>query len=227
MRLRVFLALVALPVYAAETDDETKPVPINELATPSAEPMDGGFYAPMAHPPDEGPSPQDIGPVQKHFVLASEPDTNADAANPRNANNPPPEPVALDKRIRVPLVHDVQNDSSFRTAANDSLLFELKYLNWGAVTQQQLLARAGHYFTITVKNAGPPEDLTMRFEYRQEKSKQVVRTLEMEKPHVHGAVRAYFGVVSRAYLAYGPISAWRFCVLRGGTVVAEAKSFLW
>ncbi len=227
MRLRVFLALVALPVYAAETDDETKPVPINELATPAAEPIDGGYYAPMANPPDEEPSSADMGPVQKHFVLASEPDTDPNAANPRTANNEPVEPVALDPRIRVPLVHDVQNDSSFRTGSNDSLLFELKYLNWGAVTQQQLRARAGHYFTVTVKNAGPPEDLTMQFEYRQSKSKQVVRTLVQQKSHVHGAVRAYFAVVNRAYLAYGPISAWRFCVLRGGTVVAEAKSFLW
>jgi hypothetical protein len=227
MRLRVFLALVALPVYASDVDDETKSIPSNEIASPVAEPIDGGYYAPAETNRDEGPSPEDIGPVQKHFVLATQVDTDANLSNPRTANNEPVDPVALDKRIRVPLVHDVQNDSSFRSGSNDSLLYELKYLNWGAVTQEQLRARQGHYFTITVKNSGPPEDLTMRFEYRQEKSKQVVRSLVQEQPHVHGAVRAYFGVVNHAYLAYGPVSAWRFCVLRGGTVVAEAKSFLW
>ena len=225
MRLRVFLALVALPVHAAETDDERKSVPINELATPVAEPIDGGYYAPMINNTDEGPSPADIGPVQKHFALAMNLDT-ADM-NPRTANNEPVEPMALDPRIAVPLVHDVQNDSSFRSGSNDSLLYELKYLNWGAVTQAQFRARQGQYFTITVKNSGPPEDLTMRFEYRQAKSKQVVRSLVQEKSHVHGAVRAYFGVVNHAYLAYGPVSAWRFTVLRGGTVVAQARSFLW
>jgi len=227
MRLKVFLALVALPVCAAETDNRSKQVPIDHLTTPVAEPIDGGFYAPPPNPVDDGPTPQDIGPVQKHFALASQLDTDAEAANPRTANTPEPEPLALDKRIRVPLVHDVQNDSSFRSGNNDSLLYELKYLNWGAVTREQLRAREGQYFTITVANGGPVSDLMMRFEYRQVKSKQVVRTLVQEKKKVDGTVRAYFGVVNHAYLAYGPVSAWRFTVLRGGTVVAEAKSFLW
>ncbi len=212
MRLKVFLALVALPAYAAQTDDETKQVPIDHLSKPVAEPMDGGFYAPPAHPIDNTPTPQDIGPVQKKFALASQLDPDTEANNPRTANNEPAGIVALDKRIRVPLVHDVQNDSSFRAGNNDSLVFEIKYLNWGAVT---------------AANGGPPSDLTMCFEYRQVKSKQVVRQLVQEKKQVEGAVRAYFGVVNHAYLAYGPVSAWRFTVLRAGTVVAEAKSFLW
>lgn len=227
MRLKVFLALVALPAYAAQTDDETKQVPIDHLTKPVAEPMDGGFYAPPAHPIDDTPTPQDIGPVQKKFALASQLDPDTEASNPRTANDEPRETVALDKRIRVPLVHDVQNDSTFRAGNNDSLVFEIKYLNWGAVTAEQKRARQGHYFTITVANGGPPSDLTMRFEYRQVKSKQVVRELVQEKKQVDGAVRAYFGVVNHAYLAYGPVSAWRFTVLRAGTVVAEAKSFLW
>jgi hypothetical protein len=227
MRLKAFLVLVALPVYAAEPDNATQSVPIDHMASPVAEPADGGFYAPPSSTVDEGPSPADIGPVQKHFVLATGLDNDADAANPRTANNLPPEPVALDKRIRVPLVHDVQDDSSFRTGNNDSLVYEIKYLNWGAVTQEQLRARQGHYFTITVDNGGPPANLTMRFEYRQVKSKQIVRSLVQEKAHVSGAVRAYFAVVNRAYLAYGPVSAWRFSVLRGDTVVAETKSYLW
>jgi hypothetical protein len=234
MRLKVFLALVALPAYAAETS-QTKSVPIDHLTAPVAEPADGGFYAPPVRSVDNAPTPEDIGPVQKHFALASTLDTDVNAANPRTANNEPVQPMALDQHIRVPLVHDVQDDSSFRIHgsdtlngdADDSLLFEIQYLNWGAVTREQLLARRGHYFTITVVNGGTPSDLTMHFEYRQVKSKQVVRSLVQEKKHVRGAVRAYFGVVNHAYIAYGPVSAWRFTVLRGNTIVAEAKSFLW
>jgi hypothetical protein len=227
MRLKVFLAFAAIPLYASETQDEPKVVPIDHLASPVAEPADGGFYAPPPKPVDTGPTPEDIGPVQKHFALASEVDTDANLADPRTANNEPVLPVALDKHFRVPLVHDVQDDSTFRSGNNDSLLYEITYLNWGAVTDEQLRARQGHYFTITVVNDGPPADLTMQFEYRQVKSKQVVRSLVQEKKHVSGAVRAYFGVVNHAYLAYGPVSAWRFTVLRAGTVVAEAKSFVW
>ena len=109
----------------------------------------------------------------------------------------------------------MQDDSTYRAGSNDSLIYEIKYLNWGAVTREQLRARQGHYFTITVANGGPATDLTMRFEYRQVKSKQIVRKLVQEKKSVDGAVRAYFGVVNHAYLAYGPVSAWRFTVLRG------------
>jgi len=227
MRLKVILVLLAAgPLYAADPTGQTSQ-PIDHLATPTAEPFDGSVYAPATTDTDDTPTPEDIGPVQKHFVLASGLDTLMSDPNAPITNTVPNEPVALDKKISVKLVHDVQDDSSYRSASNDSLLFEVKYLNWGAVTNEQLRARQGHYFTITFVNDGPPEDLTACFEYREVKSQQIVRKLVQEKKHVHGAVRAYFAVVNHAYLAYGPVSSWRFTVLRGNTVVAEAKSYLW
>jgi hypothetical protein len=227
MRLKVILVLLAAgPLYAAEPTGQTSQ-PIDHLPSPTAEPVDGSAYAPATTDIDESPTPQDIGPVQKHFALASDLDNVAADPNAPITNTVPSEPIALDKHITIPVVHEVQDDSSYRAASNDSLIFEIRYLNWGAVTNEQLRARQGHYFTITVNNDGPPADYTMRFEYREVKSKQVVRTLLQEKKHVHGATRAYFAVVNHAYLAYGPVSSWRFTVLRGDTVVAEAKSYLW
>ena len=227
MRLKVILLLLAAgPLYAADPTEQTSQ-PIDHLATPTAEPLDGAVYAPAVTDTDEGPTPQDIGPVQKHFAMATDVDDLASQPNAPISNTVPNEPIALDKRIAVPLVHEVQDDSNYRAASNDSLLYEVKYLNWGAVTNEQLRARQGHYFTITFVNDGPPADFTTRFEYREVKSKQIVRTIVQEKKHVHGAERAYFAVVNHAYLAYGPVSSWRFTVLRGNTVVAEAKSYLW
>jgi hypothetical protein len=227
MRLKVILVLLAAgPLYASEPTGQTSQ-PIDHLPAPTAEPVDGSGYAPATTDTDESPTPQDIGPVQKHFALASDLDNVVADPNAPITNTVPGEPVALDKHITIPVVHEVQDDSSYRAAANDSLIFEIRYLNWGAVTNEQMRARQGHYFTITVNNDGPPADYTMRFEYREVKSKQVVRTLLQEKKHVHGATRAYFAVVNHAYLAYGPVSSWRFTVLRGDTVVAEAKSYLW
>jgi hypothetical protein len=66
-----------------------------------------------------------------------------------------------------------------------------------------------------------------RFQYREVKSQEVVRTLTQAMPHVHGAVRSYFAVTGLAYQTYGPIVSWRFTILKGDTVVAEAKSFIW
>jgi hypothetical protein len=90
-----------------------------------------------------------------------------------------------------------------------------------------LRARYGHYFTITWANHGPRADFTARFEYTQVKSKEIIRTLTQPMPQVAGTTRSYFAVVSKAYLAYGPVSSWRFTILKGDTVVAEAKSFIW
>jgi hypothetical protein len=111
--------------------------------------------------------------------------------------------------------------------ANHAIRFEIEYINWGAVTAEQLAARRGHYFTISWTNAGPRDNFTARFQYRQVKSKGIVRVLEEPMPNVRGTVRSYFAVVSKAFLLYGPVASWRFAILRGDTVVAETKSFIW
>ena len=110
---------------------------------------------------------------------------------------------------------------------NHALQYEVTYLNWGAVTNEQLLARRGHYFTITWDNDGPKDDFTARFEYREVKSKEIVRTLTQDMKRVSGSVRSYFAVTDKAYLAYGPVVSWRFTILKGDTVVAQTHSFIW
>jgi len=197
------------------------------LPTPVAEPENAGNYEAPAPRQEEGPSDADIGPVQRHFVRASTIDDLAETENEDNAALAIHEKIALDKNIKVPLIHDVQDDSTFVGKNNPALDFELKYLNWGAITQEQLRARQGHYFTITWANHGAKSDYLARFEYRQVKSKEIVRTLVQKMPHVEGTTRSYFAVVDKAYLNYGPVVSWRFTVLKGDTVVAEAKSFIW
>jgi hypothetical protein len=228
MRPTVALVLLtALPLLGADSTQTHTQVPIDHVAAPVAEPSDASSYAPPVVDLGEGPSAADLGPAQKPFVIASQTDDLADNPNAPITNTVPNELMALDKRVHIPVVHDVQDDASYRGGQNDSLIFEIKYLNWGAITAEQLRARQGHYFTITFVNDGPRSDFTTLFEYRQVKSKAIVRSLTQERPHVRGAARAYFAVVNQAYLAYGPVSAWRFTVRHGNTVVAEAKSFLW
>jgi hypothetical protein len=207
MRWTAFIALAILPLWStasAQTD-----VPTREA--------------------DDEPehTAADVGPVQKHFVLDSTPDQLTPTEYQDYIAEAAKEKIALDKRIKTRVVHDVQNDANTKGADNEALDFELKYLNWGAVTNKQLAARHGHYFTITWENGGPVADFTACFEYRQVKSKEVVRTLTQAMPHVSGATRSYFAVVSKAYLANGPVSSWRFTVRKGDTVVAETKSYIW
>ena len=216
----------------AQTDSQTAPPPVKKTPTqlprPKAEPEnDQAYGAPLGHE-QEGPTASDVGPVQKHFVRASNTDDLAETQNDDNASlENTHEKIALDKRITVPLIHDVQNDGTNSGGDNTVLKYEVTYLNWGAVTDEQLQARRGHYFTITWKNAGPKADFTTRFQYREVRSKEIVRTLEQKMPGVSGAARSYFAVVDKAYQAYGPVVSWRVTVLKGDTIVAEAKSFIW
>jgi hypothetical protein len=222
-----FVLLTAVPLFATDSANTRTPVPIDHLPTPVAEPSNASSYAPPVVDLGEGPSTADRGPAQKNFVIASTTDNLMNDPNAPITNTIRGEQIALDKRVSIHLVHDVQDDGTFKGGQNDSLLYEIKYLNWGAITNEQLKARQGHYFTITFNNNGPRSDFTTLFEYRQVKSKAFVRSLSQDRPHVRGATRAYFAVVDKAYLAYGPVSAWRFTVRRDGVVVAEAKSFLW
>lgn len=211
------------------TSTPSKPIKgPTSLPTPKAEPANPDAYAPPVQQGTSGPSEMDVGPVQRHFVRASTLDTEPvnDDLYSNAALKTAQEKKVLDKRISVPLIHDVQNDGAIADGT-PSMQYEITYLNWGAVTQEQLNARRGHYFTITWKNKGPADDFTARFQYREVKSQEVVRTLTQPMPHVHGAVRSYFAVTGQAYLIYGPVVSWRFTILKGDTVVAEAKSFIW
>ena len=197
------------------------------LPRPKAEPENPDAYAAPVAREKEGPSEADVGPVQRHFIRASKTDDLASTQNDDNASLAIKEKIALDKRITVPVIHDVQNDGPVADGDNHALQYEVTYLNWGAETSEQLAARRGHYFTITWDNDGPKDNFTTRFEYREVKSKEIVRTLTQNVSGVSGSTRSYFAVVDQAYQAYGPVVSWRFTVLKGDTVVAEAKSFIW
>jgi hypothetical protein len=220
--------LAATPVLAQDAGAPPKRTKTpTSLPAPKAEPENAGAYGAPVGPTPVGPTSADRGPAQKYFVLASEPDNVAETQVADNKFMSAPEKTALDQRIKVPLIHDIQNDSGYSGMDNHALEYELEYLNWGAVTQEQMQARRGHYFTITWVNKGPKADFTARFEYRQVKSQEVVRTLMQPMAQVHGAVRSYFGVVGKAYQAYGPVCSWRFSILKGDTVVAQTRSFVW
>jgi hypothetical protein len=232
MRWKPLIALaVLLPVAALGQEDNTAPPKVTKTPTslpPSkAEPAEGSYGPVIYDQTDNGPTDADVGPAQKHFIRASTLDDLADTQNADNASLISHEKIALDKKLSVKKIHDVQDDGPSSGGDNHALRYEVTYLNWGAVTQEQINARRGHYFTITWANDGPKADFTARFEYREVKSKEIVRTLTQRMPAVSGATRSYFAVVNKAYLAYGPVVSWRFTVLKGDTVVAEAKSFIW
>jgi hypothetical protein len=133
-----------------------------------------------------------------------------------------------DKNIRFGKIYDFVNDPDVTPVAdNKPMIYEFKYFNHGAITKEQLAARKGHYYVINWKNAGPAEDLVLRFDYRQEKSRDRINTLEIAYPAAKGNLRGMFSVRGGAYAKFGKINSWRLTVLRKGKIVAEQQSFIW
>ena len=107
-----------------------------------------------------------------------------------------------------------------------SLNFERSYRMYGAVTALDQRQRYGQYFDFFWR-AKRPSDVTVRFEYKQEKLRAFVQAREQAYQNVHGTNRSEFRVVGDEYFDDGQVLAWRCLLIEHGRIVAEKRSFLW
>jgi len=107
-----------------------------------------------------------------------------------------------------------------------SLNFERSYRMYGAVTALDQRQRFGQYFDFFWR-AKRPSDVTVRFEYKQEKLRAFVQAKEQAYQNVHGTNRSEFRVVGDEYFDDGQVLAWRCLLIEHGRIVAEKRSFLW
>ena len=107
-----------------------------------------------------------------------------------------------------------------------SLMFERSYRLFGAVTALDQRQRFGQYFDFFWR-AKRPSDVTVRFEYKQEKLKAFVQAKEQTYQNVSGTNRSEFRVVGDEYFDDGGVLAWRCLLIEHGRIVAEKRSFLW
>ena len=130
-------------------------------------------------------------------------------------------------RAGAPL--DSATKASFRSKTVDqeaSLNFERSYRLHGAVTALDQRQRFGQYFDFFWQ-AKRPSDLTVRFEYKQEKLRAFVQVKEQVYQNVHGTNRSEFQVIGDEYFDDGQVLAWRCLLIEHGRIVAEKRSFLW
>jgi hypothetical protein len=97
---------------------------------------------------------------------------------------------------------------------------------YGAVTGLDQRQRFGQYFDFFWR-AKRPADLTVRFEYKQEKLHAFVQAKEQTYQNAEGTNRTEFRVVGDEYLDDGGVLAWRCLLIEHGRIVAEKRSFLW
>jgi hypothetical protein len=137
-------------------------------------------------------------------------------------------PVLLDNKVVIKNVYAFLNDPERTpTGSEKSLAYEFKYFNHGAVTEGQKKARKGYYYVVSWANRAAEENLVLRLDYRQVRSRDKVHVIEIPYSNARGSYKGRFSITGDAYCQGGPVISWRVSVVRDGKIVAQNKSFVW
>lgn len=136
-------------------------------------------------------------------------------------------PLALSDQFSFRKKQLFLNDSEINKKASDKMIeFERMRYDYGAVTEEELDKRRGHYFTFWWR-AERPANLKVRLEYRQANLGTYVQAREVDFPVGPGTHKTKFQVIGDDYLDDGAILAWRALLIEDGKIVALTQSFLW
>ena len=113
------------------------------------------------------------------------------------------------------------------TNEEQSLAFERRRLLYGAITGSDTRDRYGNYFTFYWR-ALRPANLTVRLEYRQQKTGGLVQAREVDYPGTKGSHVTNFNITGDDYREQGRVSAWRVLLIQDHrAIVALGQSYLW
>ncbi len=107
-----------------------------------------------------------------------------------------------------------------------SIAFEKQYRLFGAVTDYDRRQRFGTYFDFFWRSRREGE-VTVRLEYRQEKTRSLLQAREVRYPDGRGSHKTEFALIGDDYQDEGRVIAWRCLLLADGRIVAEERSYLW
>lgn len=138
-------------------------------------------------------------------------------------------PLDLDDNIQFRKTIIFVNDpKQWKSTQEDMITLERLRVNYGAVTQYDRQQRYGHYYQFFWRNLRPAAELTIRFEYRQEKLGAYVQAQQRTyKDLKKGSIESKFAVIGDDYNQDGRVTAWRAIVIENGRIVALNQSFLW
>ena len=147
--------------------------------------------------------------------------------HPRLLDKPAVLPLALDDAFQFRKTISFLNDPELEKPSVDEMInFERARINFGAINDYERKQRYGHYFKFFWRSARPT-DLTVRFEFRQQKLGAYVQGKEFIYKAAKGAYKTEFQVIGDDYHADGQISGWRALLIENGKVVGLTQSFLW
>lgn len=139
-------------------------------------------------------------------------------------------PLALDNDFGFRKTIRYLNQKKFTEVpippGNEVLRFQRDWINYGALSQEEVEQREGSYYDIFWR-AERPADITVRFEYRQAKLGNAVRAKETFVPQAKGTVKSSFNVIGDEFQWDGPVTAWRCLLIENGRIVGLTQSYLW
>ena len=147
--------------------------------------------------------------------------------SPRQLDKANPLPLTLDDAFQFRKTKIFLNEPELiKPTVDEMISFERQRVNFGAVTLVDRMQRYGHYYTFFWRS-DRKADLTVRFEYRQQKLGAYVQAKELFYPAAKGSVESKFAVIGDDYLEEGKVTAWRALLIENGKIVGLTQSFLW
>ena len=136
-------------------------------------------------------------------------------------------PLALDDAFQFRKTKIFLNEPDLIKPTMDAMIaFERQRINFGAVTQYDRQQRYGHYYTFFWRS-NRKTDLTIRFEYRQQRLGSYVQAKDLFYPAAKGTIQSQFQVIGDDYAEEGIVTAWRAVLIENGKIVGLNQSFLW
>ena len=134
-----------------------------------------------------------------------------------------------DERAKISKVnyHFLTKDAQNQEAEDPMVGFERRHLLHGALYLSEQRARYGSYYSIFWETDDRSRPVTVRFEYRLEKSAATVKVRETEVLDIKRKNVSKFSVIGDEFQTNGKVVAWRASVIRDDQVLATHKSFLW
>ncbi len=123
--------------------------------------------------------------------------------------------------------HFLTEDTTSQEAEDPMVHFERRHLLHGAIYLSEQRARYGSYYTVFWEAEDRSRPVTIRFEYRLEKSAAATRVREIEVLDIGRKNVSKFSVIGDEFQTEGKVVAWRATVIRDDQVLASHASFLW
>lgn len=119
-------------------------------------------------------------------------------------------------------------DPANRVRTYDQMIsFDERYYRYGAVDNQQLLKKTGHYYSVFWRTDDRDADIKLRLDYRHQATGPKEYSFEVEVDEVRKRNVTKFAVIGDEYQKLGAVTAWKVSLIINGEVAGEDKSFLW